>query len=514
MNKRLFTILAGIFAVMSFAACNDDEGIDPSAAEPTITYAYDTLETDLNVVDNLPVVAIVKSEAGLKSVSLSINTSDGETVPVTTVTEFFNARSYSLAEEINYESNYTEAVIEAVDLLGRKAEAKMPISIIDVVEAPSIVFTPAKWSYDETVGGEKPRTHIEVNTSALLQSIEITRVKTSGQEPYTSLTFTDEDQQKSWTFDEMIEFDEFDRGFKVKAVDNYGQVRIETMQIQYKTVPPPVVTFAQTTIAADKDEEKTVEIAIESQAGVVKVELFRVEGKTETSVKTTTYERLNELNYAEKMLFTNSTSGVKVIVTDNVGRTTTATTKACVNMYYVEDIPVATAPAGDGAEAAGGAKRLLSLGDQKTYSVQECLENTDLQSHADVKVYYMNGNAQSVRIYSMENADGKNAEYSYNGQNIGSFGGLNATRFKLLTDVDFESATAADIDAIDAGTIQSSNIKGKEELIGAVIAFKTGAKSSAGSGKVGLMKLVAIGEKIGTNANARVFTFAVKLPKE
>ena len=51
-------------------------------------------------------------------------------------------------------------------------------------------------------------------------------------------------------------------------------------------------------------------------------------------------------------------------------------------------------------------------------------------------------------------------------------------------------------------------------LIGAVIAFKTGAKSSAGSGKVGLMKLVAIGEKIGTNANARVFTFAVKLPKE
>ena len=47
-----------------------------------------------------------------------------------------------------------------------------------------------------------------------------------------------------------------------------------------------------------------------------------------------------------------------------------------------------------------------------------------------------------------------------------------------------------------------------------MIAFKTGAKSSAGSGKVGLMKLVAIGEKIGTNANARVFTFAVKLPKE
>ena len=126
----------------------------------------------------------------------------------------------------------------------------------------------------------------------------------------------------------------------------------------------------------------------------------------------------------------------------------------------------------------------------------------------------MNGNAASVRIYSMENADSKNGEYSYSGQNINNFGVINATRFKLLTGVDFENATAADIAAIDAGTIQSANIKGKDELIGAVIAFKTGSKSSAGSGKVGLMKLVAIGEKIGTNANARVFTFAVKLPKE
>lgn len=512
MNKRLFTILAGIFAVLSFAACNDDDGIDPSSAEPTITYAYDALEADLNKVDNLPVVAVVKSEAGLQSVTLDILTADNERVPVKTVTEFFNAKSYSLAEDVNYEPNYTEAVIEAVDLLGRKAEAKMPISIVDVVEVPSIVFTPAKWSYDETVGGEKPRTKIEVTTASILESIEIYRVKTSGQELYTSLSFTDEDQQKSWTFDEMIEFDEFDKGFKVKAVDNYGQVRIETMQVQYKTVPPPAVTFAQTTITADKNEEKTVDIAIESQAGVVKVELFRVEGKTETSVKTTTYEKLNELNYAEKMTFTNATSGVKVIVTDNVGRTTTATTKACVNMYYVESIPVSSGVMADGAESAN---RLLSLGDQKTYSVQECFENTALQSHVDVKVYYMNGNpSATVRIYSMKDADSKNKEYAYNGKSINDFSVINDTRFlKLDTGFDFENATADDIAKIDAGSIQGTNIKGFDDLIGAVIAFKTASTSSAGS-KVGLMKVVSMSEKIGTNANARIFTFAVKLPKE
>ena len=46
------------------------------------------------------------------------------------------------------------------------------------------------------------------------------------------------------------------------------------------------------------------------------------------------------MNYAEEMVFTNATSGVKVIVTDNVGRTTTATTKAMVNMDYLESVEI------------------------------------------------------------------------------------------------------------------------------------------------------------------------------
>ncbi|MFR0764239.1 MAG: hypothetical protein ACLSHL_09870 [Alistipes communis] len=63
-----------------------------------------------------------------------------------------------------------------------------------------------------------------------------------------------------------------------------------------------------------------------------------------------------------------------MIVTDNVGRTTTASTKACVNMYYVEEIPVTTAPAGDGASAAGGAKRPGSAGRPEDLLRTECLK--------------------------------------------------------------------------------------------------------------------------------------------
>lgn len=510
-KNRFMILLAGIAAVLTLAACSDDDGMDPSSAEPTIAYPYDMLVADLNMADNLPVVAVVKSEAGLKRVSLSIRTADNETVSVKEVTEFFNRRSYSLSEKVNYKSGYTAAVVEAVDLLDRKVETELPIRIVDVVEAPSIVFTPERIDYDETVGGEMPRTHFVVSSSATLRSVEMFRVKDSGQEDFSKVDFTDEDPQNSFTFDELIQYGEFDKGFKVKATDSYGQVRIVTLPVKYKTVPPPAVEFADATIFADKDEQKAVNISIESQAGVVKVELYRLEGKNEELVKTTTYEKLNTLSYAETITFTNATSGVKVVVTDNVNRKTSATTSACVNMYYAESIAVGSGVLADGAQ---GANRLLSLGDQKTYSVAECLAQPALQAHADVKVYYMNGNAASVRIYSMKNDDSKNGEYSANGTNINSFNPINVTRFKLLSGVDFNAATAEDIAAIDATSIQSSNIKGKDELIGAVIAFKTDTGSSAGAGKVGLLKLVSISEKVGSNANARVFTFSIKLPKE
>lgn len=512
MNKHsIISLLAWCLAAVSLAACSDDSGLDPSSAEPVVAYPYDTLVADLNMVDNLPVIAIVKSETGLRSVSLSILTSAGDKVPVTTVTEFFDRNSYSLSESVSYKADYVSAVVSAVDLLGRSAEAALPIKIIGIVEPPQILFTPDSWTYDETVGGDIPRTHIEVFSSAMLKSVEITRVKSSGQTLFTSVDFSSEDPQSEWTFDELIHYDEFDRGMKVKVTDSYGQVRIATMAVVYKTVPPPSVEFAAATIIADRNEEKGVQVAIASQAGVAKVELFRVEGKVETLVSETAYSGEKALDYVGTMTFTDATSGVKVVVTDRVGRSSTASAGALVNLIFAESIPVGSGVLADGAE---GVCRLLSLGDQRTYSVQECFDDPSLQAHADVKVYYMNGNAQSVRIYSMKEADNKNGEYAAGGKNINAFSPLNATCFKLVTNLSFDTATAADIAAIDAASIQSTNIKGKEELIGATIVFKTAAGSSAGASRVGLLKLVSISEKVGANANARVFTFAVKLPKE
>ena len=513
MKKRIFTILAGLFAVAAFTACNDDEGIDPSTAEPTITYAYDALQADLNVVDNLPIVAVVKSAAGLKSVTLSIRTSDGETVPVTTVTEFFNRRSYSLSQTVNYEPDYAEARIEAVDLLDRKAEATMPISIVDVVEPPTIVFTPAEWSYDETVGGEKPSTHFKVSSEAGLRRVEMYRVTRLGQQDYGyPIDFTN--GEKEYTFDEQINYGEDDRSFKVKATDIYDQVRIVSLSVSYKTVPPPSVAFAQTTITADKDEEKAVEINIESQAGVVKVELFRLEGKNEESVKVTNYEKLNTLAYAEKMKFTNATSGVKVIVTDNVGRTTTATANAIVNMVYVESIQVGSQILTEGHPNFPGVYALLSLKDMKTYALSSVLGDTQAEANIDLKVYVFGGQAV-LRLYAIDGGTGtKSNEFSWNGKSVMDMTVQNQTRLlKLPATFDFDSATAEIISStITASNVSSNGIN--PMAVGDVIAFKTADTSTSGGGRIGILKVIDNVQAASNNVTSRVLTFSIKFPKE
>lgn len=517
MNKRLFTILAGIFAVLSFAACNDDDGIDPSSAEPTITYAYDALEADLNKVDNLPVVAVVKSEAGLQSVTLDILTADDERVPVKTVTEFFNRKSYSLSEKVNWEADYSEAVITAVDLLGRTVTESIPVSIIDVVAPPAIVFTPESWSYDETVGGEKARTHFVVTSASALKSIEMYRVTTEGQTQYGgTVTGGDTDPWTTYTFDEMIQYGETDKGFKVKATDIYDQVRIASMTVSYKTVPPPTVTFADAMIFADKDEKKAVNIDIESLAGIVQVELFRLEGKTETSVSTKTYDKLHTLNYAEEMVFTNATSGVKVIVTDNVGRTTTATTKAIVNMDYLESVEIG----GIGYTSAKASRpdvySLFSLKYMKTLPMLDVLDAAEVNGVADVDICYYNMSNVTHRIYSPDGE--KSGEYKApDGRTLKDLAAKPLTRFQVLTNVDFESATAASIaNDVIASQLTLARIDSK---VGDVIAFKTGSKSSAGGNRIGLMKILSIYEETtesggAKNTNLSTVTVSIKFPKE
>ncbi|MDE6508018.1 MAG: hypothetical protein K2L04_06115 [Alistipes sp.] len=520
MNKHLIiSLLAWCFAAVSLAACSDDEGLDPSAAKPVVAYPYDTLVADLNMVDNLPVIAVVKSETGLRSVSLSIRTAEGGEVPVTTVTEFFDRNSYSLAESIAYKADYVAAVVAAVDLLGRSAEAELPIEIVDIVEPPQIVFTPESWTYDETVGGDLPNTHFVVTSEVALKSIEMFRVSTEGQTQYGgTVTGGDTDPWVRYEFDALIAYGENDRGFRVRAVDSYDQVRIVSLPVKYKTVPPPTVTPATETIVAERDESKAVALDIESMAGVVKVELFLRKGKTVASepVLTKTYaEKLNKLAFAEQIEFTDDVSGVRAVVTDNVGRSSTVDIKAIVGMEFVEDAIIGSIGFTDGNASQPGVYSLFSLKYMTTLPMTEVLDNATSTS-ADVDICYYNMSNKTFRIYSPDGE--KKSEYKVaDGRTLSNLPAAVLTRYQLRNDIDFDSATVATIsEQVIAGQLTSSRI---DANVGDVIAFKTGGKSSAGGNRVGILKVVNIVSYTTETGAAKdtqksTVTVAIKFPKQ
>ena len=66
MIRKIYTLLI-LGLCLGFAACSDDnDGLDPNAAAPVIKFPMEQLDVDLNKVDNLPVVAVIKSQAGLQ----------------------------------------------------------------------------------------------------------------------------------------------------------------------------------------------------------------------------------------------------------------------------------------------------------------------------------------------------------------------------------------------------------------------------------------------------------------
>lgn len=111
MIRKLYTLLL-IGLCLNLVACSDDnDNIDPNAAAPVVKFPMEQLDIDLNLVDNLPVVAVIKSQAGLQQVDMKIQTAEG-IIDYKTVTEFFNPNSYSLSEQIEYGSNYQSFIIE------------------------------------------------------------------------------------------------------------------------------------------------------------------------------------------------------------------------------------------------------------------------------------------------------------------------------------------------------------------------------------------------------------------
>lgn len=493
-------------------ACGDDkDSIDPNSAAPVIRFPMERLDVDLNKVDNLPVVAVIKSEAGLQTVELKIQTIGG-VENYKTVTDFFNPNAYSLSETPEYTAEYEAVVIEATDRLGHVSTGTLPVSVTDVMERPVITFSPEEVVYDEMEENPTiPRTTFNVTSEAGLTSVEFYLVSSGGQELLGSVAL---DGASDYSFDEMIDYGEGDKGFKVKAEDTYGNITISTMPVTYKTIPGPQLTLTQTVISADSDTKTVIPMQIESTRGVHEVAIYRVEAGGETEIHRETMNGETSLAYSPSVQLTDATYKIKVVVSD--GRDDKVAT-GYVTTYV--DMEVATVQVGSQKIANTAhtsypeAYGMVSFNDMKSYSVDYAIQSEANAKNIDFK-FYCYGSGSVPRMYSMDNTE-KSSEYSGSTGKLTALPVKTAARFAILSNFDYENATAASISEIMSSTITSSKLTPFE--VGDIIAFRTGSTSAAGGSRIGVMKIAAMTEAKALNSNdptVRVMTVEIKFPKK
>lgn len=144
---------------------------------------------------------------------------------------------------MEYNANYEAFIIEATDKLNHVTSGTLPIAVTDVMARPVITFDPEEIVYDEMDENPViPRTTFEVVSEAGLKVVEVYLVSATGQESKGSVELNG---KKDFSYDEMINYKEGDKGFKVKAVDIYDNVTISTLPVEYRTVPIPVLTLPE-----------------------------------------------------------------------------------------------------------------------------------------------------------------------------------------------------------------------------------------------------------------------------
>lgn len=519
MIRKIYTLLI-LGLCLGFAACSDDnDGLDPNAAAPVIKFPMEQLDVDLNKVDNLPVVAVIKSQAGLQSVTMKLQTVEGVT-EYKTVTEFFNPNSYSLSENLEYNANYEAFIIEATDKLNHVTSGTLPIAVTDVMARPVITFDPEEIIYDEMDENPViPRTTFEVVSEAGLKVVEVYLVSATGQESKGSVELNG---KKDFSYDEMINYKEGDKGFKVKAVDIYDNVTISTLPVEYRTVPIPVLTLPELPIFATTDAKQGVPVKVESVRGVHEVIIYRIENGQEIEVLREQKNGEKQLDYTPEIDFTETTSQIKVVVSDGrVGKEAVGTVKAYVNMDVATVNISSKTFANSAHEKYLDAYGLLSFKDLKTYSIDYALTSADNAKNVDLKFYCM-GKGSNVdsepRLYSINAA--KSDEYKgSNGAGLNTAAVKNRTMLAKLSDFDYDNATVTSI----ASEISASLIV-KEDLIpiteGDIIAFKTASTSAAGGNRIGVMRIISMTPSTGEgvlkpgDTTARVLTVEIKFPKK
>lgn len=517
--KNIFSKIAFIaVASLALSSCNKEPDYSKTS-EPRISLMMEELRPDLNRVDNTPVVCVVFSEAGLKSVNVYITENETE-ILLNSITEFKDAHQYSVKESPLWNEGINSVRIVATDVANRSVEATMGVVVTPVLPAPAISFGTEIIVIDERK--EDPtsvETTFDVVSSNTLVSVSAKLFRAEGAQDVV-LTPSFKPGSASYSFSQTIDYANGDRAFQVTATDNNGKMKIETLPINYIPAPAPEFKCKGTTtldpITVRSSETRTYTFNVTSETGLSAVEVFKVMKDIQGNDK----DELLDVKYYEASTdfdveytytfegFDNASHAIKFVATDRLNHSSAVRIPATVDLRLGENIIIGSQYNSKNPLILEGypgeAYCFFSVRDFKTYSLFYFWEPSNRRN---IDLFYFAWNYGSasdngVRLMrANEDRSGNDAERylaytdpedpSKNIPELVSTGdwaqNRNATLIKKLTDTykfNFDNATVADL---TSPQILSYLNQGKTSAdwvglkAGDCLVFKTGTLSTAPS---------------------------------
>lgn len=498
--KRINEILICFCALfmLTLNGCGDKDTDYSGMSIPEFSLILDEIKPDMNTSDNIPLVCVILSEAGLKSVQMFI-TKDGVENPYKEVTSFYDKMQYSVKELPLWEEGMTSFRLVATDLGNRTNEVSIPISVIKYMAPPVITFEKDEIIIDENTGSiDIPITKFEVKGATKLVSVEVKLFRKSTIE---DIVLTPAFSQKeTYSFEQEIIYEEGDNALQVKATDDYGKSKIETLPIKYISIPAPELAVSGSTttdvIIANSGTSKTLTFNAKSSIGIMAINVYKVEKGVETELTSVskTYNSEENVDFtAELPDFEPTWNAVKVVAYDRLGRSSSIEIPTIIDLNYKSNMRIGSQYYSKVADPAyPDAYCFFSVKDMKTYNLSEFYANI---SNIDMYFYFFTGNVRLYEAITNRPEGGWSEDVANNIPSFYTWPGRNTMKIKKFKpgvwSFNFDNVTSADLQTAAVQNYLNTPRVTEDfaNYVGGEVAFFQTSASSTAPSKIGIMRI-------------------------
>lgn len=503
--KKYINILL-VILTFAFAGCDDKESVDYSNMSiPEIDYILEDMTVDLNKADNLPIVAVIFSEAGLDNVKMYIVDTGGKEEFYKEINSFYDNKKHPIKEKIAYNSSINAFKIVATDLGGRETTKSIDITTIPYKEAPVVDFELDEIVIDEAQGAIIPTTRFTATcaSTTFLSKVEIVLFSVGGGKTTILTQDFDGVDETTYQFEHDLVYVEGNRSLQVTVTDRYNKKTIAALPITYIAIPAPIITDqSNTEYIVDLDATANLSFTATSDAGIDQIIVYKNYRGTLTELINKPYSDLKTITFNENIIFDDSKmNSLTVEVRDINNKKTTINITCLVGFNRIQNYTMGGQYYIKGySEDSDNIRHIFSFGKMRGITLEEAYNNT---ADADLYFFMYDQSANCLRINSFGQASNASQMNGVEYQDLlrnppipSAWGwtNRNANYLLLLNEAThgftFDNVTAYDLNNF-AYPITTDRPTSPIPGVGQVYLVKTAATSSAG-GKIGLIKIESL----------------------